>query len=212
MRTCTHKTHTHTHKHTSNHSSLCEHAIATYTTTGGEEEHRDSGHSKHSLWRPIFKPPRFLHDNCTFHCISPHPTIFCSLASPAVTPQTTPIRTRRLLTTHMRTTLFTSTCWGLPLRLTPTTKPPVHHTRSITRTFLPPRTTPRICLVDLPCASTLPNLPNVSQLCAERVQSVPALICRICSRVSQLLLHTDSADQCGSVRIACAFSPSAFDT
>jgi len=39
----------------------------------------------------------------------------------------------------------------------------------------------RVCLVDLPCASTLPNLPNVSQLCAERVQSVPALICRICS-------------------------------
>ena len=25
-----------------------------------------------------------------------------------------------------------------------------------------------ICLVDLPCASTLPTLPNVSQLCAER--------------------------------------------
>ena len=63
-----------------------------------------------------------------------------------------------------------------------------------------------ICRVDLPCASTLPSLPNVSQLCAERVQSVPVLICRICricricSRVSQLLLHTDSADQCGSVR------------
>ena len=65
-----------------------------------------------------------------------------------------------------------------------------------------------ICHVDLPCASTLPSLPNVSQLCAERVQSVPVLICRICricricSRVSQLLLHTDSADQCGSVRIS----------
>ena len=67
----------------------------------------------------------------------------------------------------------------------------------------------RVCLpdppdpMDLPCGFALwiclarppyPMYPNCVQIvcraCAERVQSVPALICRICGRVSQLLLHT----------------------